>query len=487
MLAAFAWLNNYGQIKKFDILIPDPDAALGVKNIFETDSSYVLFTQKNIAPVFTNAVQIFTIRKKDGKIIREAFLRKGDFDLLYMQSNSVIIERISHLRFLGNLYDKLYEFDYDYKANILIIGDSITHPLGGGYYDFQHIKVEDTTYYHVQSYNPDDSYMPAIIKKTPDSLSFILMDTIPNFDRIGRHMELLPNQNYLIFGSEISKLLSPNFLSIIEMDRNGKVVSKVLNSELDNCFQTSSVVKVNEDEYLVLANSFYYNAAEEARFFYFTVYRYNHKTKKLVWKYKDNKYASPIFASDGYIIKGHTPNEYLFCSEAYCEKPTADSSFSRGHIVKIKDDGNIIWSKYYYYTSNRGDKNRFNHIIATQDGHYLAAGTSTPIGFSAWAIKIDEEGNIIPIDTSTSIPLIAIPEIKIYPNPASDYIIINQSEATDMHYTLYDVQGRLIKKLVINEAHQHTMWDISNVERGIYFLEVRCGQKRIRSEKMVVE
>ncbi len=45
-------------------------------------------------------------------------------------------------------------------------------------------------------------------------------------------------------------------------------------------------------------------------------------------------------------------------------------------------------------------------------------------------LLIDEHGDIVPIDTTSGTNQIdlTIPDIKIYPNPATDYLIINQGE-----------------------------------------------------------
>jgi uncharacterized protein YuzE len=356
--------------------------------------------------------------------------------------------------------------------------------LGGGYFDLHHMKVADTTYYHAQSYHPNGSYTACVIKKMPDSTTFIYMDTIPGAARLGRHMEILPNGNFLIIGSRVPHGGGSGQMTAIEMDENGKVISEVASPWSDNSFETRAVVKVNDDEYIILALAYF--TKDEESHFYFNVYRYNHKTKKLIWRHKENKYATPIFGADGFIIKGHKENEYLYCSAALNENVTPSFYYTRGQIVKINGEGKTIWNKYYFFTSDASEKNLFNHIIATSDGHYLAAGTSTPSGFSAWAIKIDEDGNIVPIDTSTSSVDVAIPEIKIYPNPASDYIIINQGEQSDMAYTLYDMQGRQVAHIDIKTSHTNVVWDLPVLQSGSYQMIVTQKGKKVMDKKIVV-
>lgn len=474
---------SFSQNPLYDIIVPDSQAALVTRLIYETEDNYLLFNYRGISPLFTIGVQVMSINKSTGEIENTSFLKKNDFDEIQFNSNSITVEQNGNLRFISNLWNKIYEFNYDIRNNFLTFGDSITHPLGGSYFDYQHIKVKDTTYYHVQSFQLDDSFMPAVIIKSPDTLKFIYMDTIAGYNRLGRYMELLSNGNFLIFGSK--KIGGLGQITAIEMNNIGKVISEIATPWEDNSFSTRAVLKVNEDEFIILALA--YITKNEEDFFYFNLYRYNHKTKKLIWRHKENKYATTNFGADGFISKGHRANEYFYCGEADSENQSPDSVFTRGQIVKINGEGKTIWNKYYYYTSIKRRFNSFNHIIATSDGNYLAAGTSTPAGFSAWAIKIDEDGNIVPIDTSTSSLEINIPQINIYPNPASDYLIINQNEQTNINYELIDMQGHVIKKLYLQDAHQHTMWDISDVKSGFYKLQIKQRDKVLQNVKIVVE
>lgn len=354
----------------------------------------------------------------------------------------------------------------------------------GGYYDYQHLKVADTTYYHAQSYHPDGSYTNVVIKKSINTSTFVYMDSLPGYARLGRYMEILPNGNFLIIGSQIPDGGWSGRMTVIEMDKNGKVLSEFASPWDHNSFSTRGVIKLNQDEYIILALAL--TIKNEEFHFYFNVYRYNYKTKKIIWRNKENKYETSNFGSDGYIIRGHKSGEYLYCSEANAESTLPDSTFTKGQIVKINDEGKTIWNKYYYYTSQRQTFNSFNHIIATSDGHYLAAGTTTPIGFSAWAIKINEDGNIVPIDTTSASIVSDIREITIYPNPATDYIIINQGDQTDMRYLLYDLSGRLVKSLEIKEAHQHTIWDVGDVQNGVYSLVILHKGQKLKARKLII-
>jgi hypothetical protein len=133
--------------------------------------------------------------------------------------------------------------------------------------------------------------------------------------------------------------------------------------------------------------------------------------------------------------------------------------------------------------------NDFYYIISTSDGNYLITGYES-LSRAPWLVKIDEDGNILPIDTTSAATdhnvQTTIPEIKIYPNPASHSIIINQGEITDMMYQLTDMNGAVLKTIPLPHAHHHVVWDISDVASGTYVLTMLQGGKVIGSRQQVV-
>lgn len=73
-------------------------------------------------------------------------------------------------------------------------------------------------------------------------------------------------------------------------------------------------------------------------------------------------------------------------------------------------------------------------------------------------------------------------EVKIFPNPATDIIEINGNVSDTIHLRLFDSQG----KLVLSQSHFSNKVDISNLEKGIYIIELRMDNqvmvKRILKE-----
>ena len=80
-------------------------------------------------------------------------------------------------------------------------------------------------------------------------------------------------------------------------------------------------------------------------------------------------------------------------------------------------------------------------------------------------------------------------QLSVYPNPASTVVnlisdVVMNGEVT---VSLYDVSGRLIREEVVSNsgAFQHKM-DVSNLTKGVYFVDLRSGNSH-QQHKLVVE
>lgn len=63
--------------------------------------------------------------------------------------------------------------------------------------------------------------------------------------------------------------------------------------------------------------------------------------------------------------------------------------------------------------------------------------------------------------------------VKLYPNPAQDYVIINISQGQDLpdSYTIYNSLGQLVKETKITSSNDLTI-DITSLSNGVYFLKI---------------
>jgi hypothetical protein len=78
-----------------------------------------------------------------------------------------------------------------------------------------------------------------------------------------------------------------------------------------------------------------------------------------------------------------------------------------------------------------------------------------------------------------------------YPNPVSGNTVIpfTLRKNTKVVLSVYDYMGRIVKILIeaeLSAGEYETVWDASEVSKGIYFYQLRTGSDII-SKKMVVE
>lgn len=87
------------------------------------------------------------------------------------------------------------------------------------------------------------------------------------------------------------------------------------------------------------------------------------------------------------------------------------------------------------------------------------------------------------------------PSLKLYPNPASDHLLISYSMQSSNYVALriFDVSGREVKKIAEGyktKGVKHTKWDLTDssmkkVPNGIYYVNLRVGKKS-RVKKLTI-
>jgi len=67
--------------------------------------------------------------------------------------------------------------------------------------------------------------------------------------------------------------------------------------------------------------------------------------------------------------------------------------------------------------------------------------------------------------------------IRLFPNPATDYIIINfiTFDADEIEISLVDILGKPIENYFLNKKTEQFSLDISGLPAGIYYIKVNYG------------
>ncbi len=76
-------------------------------------------------------------------------------------------------------------------------------------------------------------------------------------------------------------------------------------------------------------------------------------------------------------------------------------------------------------------------------------------------------------------------QLKIYPNPAKEYVVIDVSNIKEIH--IFNSLGQVISTKVDNTNMLHYRIDIKSLIRGIYTVQVVHNDGTVRTEKLIIE
>ncbi|MFA7081887.1 MAG: T9SS type A sorting domain-containing protein [Bacteroidales bacterium] len=154
-------------------------------------------------------------------------------------------------------------------------------------------------------------------------------------------------------------------------------------------------------------------------------------------------------------------------------------------LLNFSATGNINFQYKFLFPSDYEKSNHVRGMKITEDGEVIISTSSfitPPYGRAAWLIKFNPEGLI----GLTNIQTGETETIKVYPNPARDYINID-IESTNFKQSdieLFDMQGKLVKKAKL-KSKQGNRIDVSNLNAGAYTYNVSLNGKTI-SGKIIV-
>ena len=72
-----------------------------------------------------------------------------------------------------------------------------------------------------------------------------------------------------------------------------------------------------------------------------------------------------------------------------------------------------------------------------------------------------------------------------YPNPTTDYIVLSLTDATltDLSYTMFDLQGRLVTKAKVEQ--EATQIAMKNLAIGVYILKINQNSQELKTFKII--
>ncbi|BEV05469.1 T9SS type A sorting domain-containing protein [Chryseobacterium gambrini] len=169
-------------------------------------------------------------------------------------------------------------------------------------------------------------------------------------------------------------------------------------------------------------------------------------------------------SSKGILLGGYTHKEV--------EPQDYDETF---WILYLDHEGNEKWRKYIKGETKKEE--RLSDVKLNKDGSIILAGTSA-----------DETGKenwkIVKLGDKQINQLIEKQDIKIYPNPVSDYTYVEIGfDFKEANISLYDMGGRILKSLRTN--NKITKINTQSLIQGAYLITIQTDTNKTANSKLI--
>jgi hypothetical protein len=170
-------------------------------------------------------------------------------------------------------------------------------------------------------------------------------------------------------------------------------------------------------------------------------------------------------SSKGLLLGGYTQAEGRI--------QTDDETF---WLLYIEQEGNEVWRKHVKGESRKKEE-RLSDLKLNRDGSIILAGTSAEeLGKENW--------KIVKLGDKQVNDLIEKYDIKIYPNPVSDYAYVEIGfDFKDANILLYDMSGRQLQNLTTK--NRVTKINTQALVQGAYLVTIKIDSGKTANAKLI--
>jgi hypothetical protein len=173
---------------------------------------------------------------------------------------------------------------------------------------------------------------------------------------------------------------------------------------------------------------------------------------------------------------------------------TSRQIVDKGIITKLDLSGTLVWNRLYIA---RGDEfgfnfNQFYDIKRLSAGGYILCGSSELADKQSrdllgWLMKVDEEGCFIPgcnlVNISKNEDFF---DIKIFPNPANEYISVIHGFKEKLNLELISIQGEIIERIENILALETNILFVGKLTAGEYILSFKNNNGIQKYSKKII-
>jgi len=139
--------------------------------------------------------------------------------------------------------------------------------------------------------------------------------------------------------------------------------------------------------------------------------------------------------------------------------------------INIQNNGQQISDPEFISDADSNEVG-FHNFKVGMDGVPRAHFFIIPYGTDSTTLYYTQRNNLVTLDEY----LLEYQNLQMYPNPVSNQLIIKLENETIDYVTIFDSSGKIVNKIKKNE------FSVSNLDEGIYFIEIEFANKKIRTK-----
>ncbi len=210
-------------------------------------------------------------------------------------------------------------------------------------------------------------------------------------------------------------------------------------------------------------------------YFHFIIGVSFHKTADNKFRLSIAKHIDGEHKTEIYSLPGTPPSSPTITTTTL---PSGMVGVDYNAVLSATGDAPIVWS--IETGSLPGGLNLSSEGVI--DGIPTETETSSFTVKATNSVGNDTKELSIFIDEETGISMLQIEEMKIFPNPANNRLIIECENVNSKKIMLYDMIGN---EVLNQNIHDKTEINISNLQKGIYIVSIVSENKVIGSFKIV--
>ena len=407
-------------------------------------------------------------------------------------------------------------------------GDTLLYTCHNGIYPNSvtrstQIKEDDQNNYYILAvsgiiYKPDSTRI-TVIKTDPtgnetNQFDFQSPDPFCIF-MTASDLQLLPN-NHFIVSATIYGPCNEQFLAtdscrgrtwIFEADSLGNIVWQYLSPDVERLIMAPKLTLTKDGGIVFSGQEIFIDLADDGTVYAFYRRQYIGKLNsnhELAWEYTNPYRGAAYFSRSVELADG----SILVCGRI-AQHLTTDSVRYAAVVTKFSANGDSLGTQFYYrlsdyfhYGSMTYDRveHYFQDMVMLPDsslvmvGEIIDAWTPSPTaGYWAWVVHTDKYGCVeqetcFPVGIASPLPppkegVIGV-YMKVYPNPARDYVTFAYSVPSKTEAILLvitDPTGKEITQLPFTNLSGELLWDTRTIPTGLYYYTVLSGTDRLAS------